>query len=122
MTAIRALDFLVRFAGAAALILGFGLWSGQLYALLGIHMGLGVVVVLALWALAILALRRGKARAFAVASIVLGVVTLVLGQTQTRLLVGNLHWIIQVTHLLVGLGAIALGVVVARVLHTSRRP
>lgn len=120
MTAIKALDHLVRFAGAAALMLGLALWAGQLYALLDIHMGLGIAVVLALWALAILALRRGKAHGLAVGSIVWGVVTLALGQTQTRLLVGDLHWLVQVAHLLVGVGAIVLVVFIARVLQTSR--
>jgi len=37
-----------------------------------------------------------------------GALTLALGLTQTRLMVGGAHWVIQVLHLLVGLGGIVL--------------
>jgi hypothetical protein len=45
-------------------------------------------------------------RGFVVLVIVWGVIVLVLGLTQTQLLPGDFHWVIQVLHLLVGLGAI----------------
>jgi hypothetical protein len=35
-----------------------------------------------------------------------GLLVVVLGLTQGRLLTGDVHWVIQVLHLLVGLGAI----------------
>jgi hypothetical protein len=119
MTGTKSFDFVSRLAGAAALIIGLALWGGQLHSLVGLHMGAGVAVVLALWGLAILALRRGEARLLAVGSIVWGAVTLALGLAQTRLLVGDLHWIVQVAHLLVGLGAIAMAAVIARALRQT---
>jgi len=33
----------------------------------------------------------------------------ILGLTQTEILPGNLHWLIEVLHLVLGLGAIGLG-------------
>jgi hypothetical protein len=38
-----------------------------------------------------------------------GLVVVILGLTQTEILPGNLHWLIEVLHLVLGLGAIGLG-------------
>jgi uncharacterized membrane protein YuzA (DUF378 family) len=37
-----------------------------------------------------------------------GLVVLVLGLNQTRLLVGSAHWLIEVLHLLVGIAAVGM--------------
>jgi hypothetical protein len=37
-----------------------------------------------------------------------GLIVPILGLTQTNLLVGSTHWLIEVLHLLVGLGAIGM--------------
>ncbi len=113
MTATKSFNILVHVAGVLALVLGFALWSGRLFALVNLHMVLGLVVVLGLWALAALALRRGVARGLAAASLVWGLATLALGPSQTSLLVGDLHWIVQVAHLLLGIGAVALAALLA---------
>ena len=119
MTAAKALDTLVRVAGVLALALGVALWGGRLYALVSLHMALGVAVVLGLWGLAALALRRGATPSLAIGAAVWGLATLALGPTQTRLFVGDLHWVVQFAHLLLGLGAIALGAVLAKTLRTT---
>ena len=114
MTATKALDYLARIAGVLALILGLALWSGRLYALVDLHMALGVAVVLGLWGLAVLALRRGVSPGLAVGAAIWGLATLALGLGQTRILLGDLRWIVQVVHLLLGLGAIAVAAALAR--------
>jgi hypothetical protein len=38
-----------------------------------------------------------------------GLVVVILGFTQTEILPGNLHWVIEVLHLFLGMGAIGLG-------------
>lgn len=96
-------------AGVLALILGLLLWSGNGYAYRNLHMVLGVVVVLALWALAIVALQRGTERGLAVTALVWGLITPVIGVLQVQLLPGSAHVIIQLVHLVMGAGAIALG-------------
>ena len=70
-------------------------------------------MVLGLWVLAFLALRRGTTRGVAILALPWGAATLALGPTQTGLLVGELHWLVQVVHLLLGLGAIALAAALA---------
>ncbi len=96
-------------AGGLALILGLLLWSGNGHAYRNLHMVLGIVVVLALWALAVLALQRGTQRGLAVAALVWGLVTPVIGVVQVQLLPGDAHIVIQLVHLVMGAGAIALG-------------
>ena len=83
-------------------------------------MALGVTVVLGLWGLAALSLRRTGSTGLAIGAAVWGVATLALGPSQTRLLQGDLHWVVQVAHLLLGLGAIALGAVLAKSLQLAR--
>ena len=118
MTAATAFDYTVRVAGILALLLGLALWGGRLYGLINLHMALGVVVVLGLWGLAVLSLRRRGSSRLAIGAAVWGLTTLALGPSQTGLLVGDLHWLVQVAHLLLGLGAIALGAVLAKALRT----
>lgn len=85
------------------------LWSGNGYALTNLYMGLGIVVVLTLWALAGLALSRGSRRGLTVTALLWGLITPVIGILQTRLLPGSSHILIQLVHLVLGAGAIAMG-------------
>lgn len=96
-------------AGVAALVLGLMLWSGRGYALVNLHMVLGVVMVVALWVLAGLALGRGTQRGLAVAALVWGLLTPLVGFWQIRLLPGEYHIVVQLVHLLLGVGAVAIG-------------
>ena len=120
MTATKVLDYLARIAGILALIFGLGLWGGRLDGLVSLHMALGVAVVLALWGLVALALRRGVSPWLAVGAAIWGLAALALGPTQIRILPGELHWLVQVAHLALGFGAIALAAVLARSLRFSR--
>lgn len=113
MTALRLLDNLVRIAGTLALLLGLALWGGWFYGLLTLHMALGLAAVVGLWGLAGLALRRGVLMGLAVGAILLGVLVLAIGGGQTRLMVGDWHWVIQGLHLILGVAGIGLGAVLA---------
>ena len=97
---------LVRLAGLLLIVLGVLFWTGHALTLIPVHMLVGFVLVLSLWALAVLAARAGVHPAFVALAIVWGVIVPILGLTQQRLLPGEAHWVIQVLHLLVGLGAI----------------
>ncbi len=69
--------------------------------------------------LAILAALAGVSARLVALAIVWGFVVPLLGITQTQLLSGDYHWVIQVLHLLVGLGAIGLA---ERLAGRMRRP
>jgi hypothetical protein len=58
--------------------------------------------------LSIVAVFTRSMRLLGVGGIVYALILPVFGLTQATLLVGNLHWLIQAAHLLVGLGALAL--------------
>src|SRR5690606_28334452 len=77
--------------------------------LIPVHMLVGLVLVLALWTLAALAARAGVSPGLVALAIAWGAIVPILGLNQGRLLPGQAHWLIEVLHLLVGLGAIGQG-------------
>ena len=104
--ATTAVQMLVRLSGLILISLGVLFWTGHALTLIPVHMLVGFVLVLSLWTLAVLAARAGVHPAFVALAIVWGLIVPILGLTQQRLLPGEAHWVIQVLHLLVGLGAI----------------
>jgi hypothetical protein len=119
-TTATVAQMLLRFAGLIALILGILFWTNNARTLVPIHMLLGIIIVLALWTLAFLAARAGVSIGLVALAFVWGVIVVVLGMTQTSLLPGSLHWIVQVIHLLVGLGAMGQGETLAARIKRSQ--
>jgi hypothetical protein len=106
MTA-RILQIIVGLAGLCALVLGLLIWIAN-SDLTDIHMLFGLLVTLGLLVMSIIALTASGLRIWGLAGIVYAIILLVFGESQSNLLVGNLHWLIQTLHLLVGIGAIGL--------------
>jgi hypothetical protein len=98
----------MRILGTLQVVLGLGFWTGNFATLVPLHMLLGLLLVILLWAIAVAALVRGVMRPFAVVALLWGLLVLALGLTQQQILPGDLHWIIQVLHLLVGIGAVGI--------------
>jgi len=103
----------VRVSGVVLLVLGVIFWTGNLDSLHLVHILLGLLLVLGLWTLALLAARARVAIGLAVLGFAWGVIATVLGLTQINLIVGGGHWVIQVIHLLVGVGAIGIAELLA---------
>ncbi|MBB6018775.1 hypothetical protein ACFP9V_23340 [Deinococcus radiopugnans] len=110
---IPVLRWIIRIAGIVALGMGLAFWGGTGYALLSAHQGLGYLVTAALLLMAVLGFGRGVAPGLLGLALVWGLVVPAIGVLQLRLLPGNLHWIIQVFHLLLGVGAVALSEIIA---------
>jgi hypothetical protein len=106
--ATTAIQMLVRATFVVQLVLGVLFWTGNALDLVPLHQTIGFVLVFGLWALAILAARAGVPPALVALAAVWGLVVLVLGLTQTRLLTGSAHWLIEVLHLLVGVAAVGM--------------
>jgi hypothetical protein len=102
-------QMLVRITGVLQLILGLLIWPEGVLSLISVHMLLGLVFVLSLWVLAAVSTRAGIPIGMAAGVGVGGLVVLVLGMTQTSLLQGSSHWVIQVLHLLIGMAAVGSG-------------
>ncbi len=109
MSPFSAARMTVRVVGLAMLILGLVIWTGSADGLVPVHMFLGVVLVLALWAIAVLALQAGTRPALPAIAIAWGILVAGFGMTQAQILPDDsLHVVIQVAHLVFGLVAIGL--------------
>jgi hypothetical protein len=107
---IRIASFVLSLSGVLALILGLLLWSHIASQLAPLHMLLGFLVVGALWVVGIgQAFAKSGSWLMAACAVIIGALVLVLGMTQSSLMAGELHWIIRVTHLLLGLATIGIG-------------
>jgi hypothetical protein len=92
----------------AQLALGIVFWTGHALSLAQLHMGLGLLFVVALIVLAVLSARAGAPTPLVVTTIVLAAVILALGYAQVQILPGPYHWTVRVAHLLLGLIAMPL--------------
>ncbi|HZU15878.1 MAG TPA: hypothetical protein VFD01_04630 [Candidatus Dormibacteraeota bacterium] len=105
---------LVGIVGLAMVVLGILFWTGHALTLVPVHLLLGLLLVLLLWALALLGAATGANPIQVGVTGLWGLLMPIFGLTQDALLVGAVHVVIQVLHLLVGLTAIALAQRLAR--------
>ncbi|MDR3573642.1 MAG: hypothetical protein P4L50_07265 [Anaerolineaceae bacterium] len=105
-SAVTVANMLTRLTGLIQIVLGILFWTGHATSLIPVHILSGTVLVLSLWTLAFLATRAGVRTGLVVLALIWGLITVILGMAQSQILVNSAHWIIQVVHLLVGLGAI----------------
>jgi hypothetical protein len=121
MVIVRIIQWIAGLAGLAALALGLLIWFANMDSIISIHMLLGLTVALSLLILGIIAVFTRGVRVLGAFGIVYALILPVFGLTQATLLIGNLHWLIQTAHLLVGIGGIALmGVIGTRYLRLKR--
>ena len=106
--AFKGLQMLIRFAWLIQIALGIAFWAGHGLRFVPVHMLVGIVFVVLLWALCALAPAARVRTGLVPLTAVWGVLTLALGLTQRGLMTGGAHWVIQVLHLLVGIVAIVL--------------
>lgn len=111
---------IVRYGGLLTLVLGMVLWTGTVDALTPFHMLLGILVVVALWLLAAaFAMTGANSMPLVIAAVVVGLAQALLGMTQEGLL-PSAHWVIQVVHLLLGLGVIGVGEMISMRMKRAR--
>jgi hypothetical protein len=114
MLTIKIAQWVLRISAIIVLVLGILFWTNVINTdtsggIVLAHMLLGILVVLCLWTLGIAQGLRGGSFGIAMATFIWGLLTLAVGLFQTRWLPGSAHWVIQVIHLILGLGAIGLG-------------
>jgi hypothetical protein len=107
-SAITAIQMAIRAAFVVQLALGLAFWTGNLLGLVDLHQLIGILIVLALWTQAALAARAGVQPGMVAAAVVWGLIVVIVGLTQRELLAGSAHVVIEVLHLLLGVGAIGL--------------
>ena len=106
--AVTVARWTVRVTFIIQLLLGVGLWTGQFDVVKPVHIVLGVLFVVATWAVAVLAMRARGNPVLAGVILAWGVLLAVFGLTQESILAGGLHWTIQALHLVVALAAIGM--------------
>ena len=105
---VTILQMLVRLCFVVLIVLGIAFWTNHWLSLVPIHMGVGLLLVLSLGLTSIIAAVARAPVGLVIAGLVWGAIVIALGMNQTSLLAGSSHWVVQVTHLLVGMAAIAL--------------
>ncbi len=119
MTA-RFVQIIVGLAGLCALVLGLLIWIANID-LTDIHILFGLLVTLGLLVMSIIALLARGMRIWGMIGISYAIILLIFGVAHSNLLVGNLHWLIQTLHTLVGIGALVLtGFLAARSMQLQR--
>ena len=108
MVLSRSLLAVMRVAMAVQVIVGIGFWTGHWYGLVNVHMAIGMLYVLAFWVIAEAAIAQKRATGLALFAILWGIVIAAFGMMQQRILPGDLHWIIRVLHLAIGIAAMPL--------------
>ncbi len=104
---IRILKWTGPLAGVGAMTLGLLHWFFHI-SFLELHMLFGVLVTLALLITGSVGVSTKGLRVLGAIAIVFALIVPVFGITQTRILVGDFHWLIRVAHLLIGAAAVSL--------------
>ena len=108
-TAIKVALAALMGCGALLLVLGIVIWIGHSEQLIAVHIAIGTVLVISLWTIAAIAARSGVASGTVVCAAAWGLLVVILGLAQEELLPGSWHWVIQVLHLVISMGAIWWG-------------
>lgn len=116
-----AARWIVRLGVLVELVLGLLFWAGRAGGLVALHIQVGFLIVLALFVLAVVALAAGVPRGLAFGAILWAVLLPLVGLGQLRWMPGAAHWVIQVLHLLIGLGAGGIGESLAKQVLARRR-
>lgn len=109
ITATNVTQMLIRVTGVIQIVLGLLFWTGNALDYVPIHIVSGLVLVFALWGMAIMAAVSGVNLGMVLLAVLWGFLAIALGMGQDGLLVGEFHWVVQVLHLLVGIAAIGQG-------------
>ena len=117
---VRILQWITGIVGLVALVLGLMFWIANID-LISLHRLLGFIVALGLLVMSLVAVSTKGMRVLGLVGVVYAFFLPVFGLSQQTLLIGDLHWLIQTAHLLVGIGALALaGIMGTRYLRLTR--
>jgi hypothetical protein len=122
MNVARLCLMLMRLGAAIQVVLGIGFWTGHWVGAIPVHQTIGMVYVALLWVIAVIALVKRMNVGLAVFGIVWGLVIAGFGMTQQTLLVGSLHWIIRLLHLVIALSALGIAERLARTAEVGTPP
>ncbi len=113
-TSVTVLRWIIRLVFIVSLILGIMLWTGNGVGYLRLHMWLGFIITFALLLLAIIGFVARMRPVLPLIALIWAVLLPVLGIAQLHIAPGPNHWIVQVLHVIIGIGAIGLAEVLGK--------
>lgn len=119
-TVMKAAVTTMLACGGLLVVLGIVVWTGKGDQLVGVHVALGVVLIVSLWTIIAIAVRSGVPTGIVAFAAGWSVVVVVLGLVQEELVPGSWHWSIQVLHVVISMGAIWWGRSLARLIRQAR--
>ena len=108
LTADSNITWIARVPGVGAQLQEWLYWIANSSSFIFTHMVLGIAFALLLLALSLIELLSGRMRLLGASGIGYTLILTALGFTQTGLLVGPMHWLIQTAHVVIGFGALVL--------------
>ena len=108
MSPFLVIRIVARVIAVVQVALGIVVWTGHGDSLIPLHIAVGLLLVVDLWAAVALGLRSGAPIGLALLALVWSVGMPVFGLVQANLLSGGAHLAVQVLHLVVGLAAVGL--------------
>jgi hypothetical protein len=108
MPFVLVTQIVARAIAVVQVALGIFVWTGHGDSLIPVHVAVGLLLVVDLWAAVALGLRSRAPIGLAVLALVWSVGMPVFGLVQANLLNGDCHVVVQVLHLVVGLAAVGL--------------
>ena len=114
MSLVQVTRIVARVIAVVQVALGIFVWTGSGDSLIPLHIAVGSLLVIDLWVAIALGLRSGAPLGLAVLALVWSVGMPAFGLVQASLLQGDIHVVIQVLHLVVGLAAVGLVEALAR--------
>jgi hypothetical protein len=113
---------LIRLCVGIQLVMGIALWTGRGYQWVGVHRGIGLLLVLLLVVeIVIAAMRRVSAPVLALA-VAWALLLPALGMTQQRILPGDTHWIVRVIHLVIGVASAPIAAILVMRGEAATKP
>jgi hypothetical protein len=122
MNPVLVTRIVARSIAVIQVTLGVLFWTGNADSLVPVHIAVGLLLVVDLWAAVALGLRAGAPIGLAAFAVVWSVGMPLFGLAQTNLLPGAAHPVIQVLHLIVGLVAVGLVEALAAMSGARRAP
>jgi uncharacterized membrane protein YuzA (DUF378 family) len=114
MTSVLVTQIVARAIAVVQVALGILVWTGHGDSLIPVHVAVGLLLVVDLWAAVALGLRSGAPTGLAILALAWSVGMPVFGLVQANILTGDIHVVVQVLHLVIGLAAVGLVEALAR--------
>ena len=109
-SAVRISGMALRLLFVLQLILGISIWVGHDLLPIGVHLLVGILIVIVVWFLGVAqGLLKTGSIGLTLGTFIAGLLLAFVGLFQSAWLIGGAHWVIQVIHLLLALATVGLG-------------